>query len=218
MDLPLKFDRNYPQLPLDKNITSPSHTLHDAHPLPLKNRERRLRFRHHSTLLSAVLWRLVCALLSTVAEVWTAIPVASVYHPATRCPRSLARPQCAAKRTHRAGLLEPHLATVAEEQRAVHLQQNRSLATVAEEQRAVHLQQNRRSTLQPVAEPQGMPYMSRHTLWRRLMLMRALCLCQSIFAIAIPGCWLQAWSMPLGPKLCCWSAACPSSRWCGHTG
>jgi hypothetical protein len=33
MDLHLKFDRNYPQLPLDKNITIPSHTLHGARPL-----------------------------------------------------------------------------------------------------------------------------------------------------------------------------------------
>jgi hypothetical protein len=33
MDLPLKFDRNYPQLPLDKNITSPSRTLHGVRPL-----------------------------------------------------------------------------------------------------------------------------------------------------------------------------------------
>jgi hypothetical protein len=42
MDLPLKFDRNYPQLPLDKNITS--HTLHGARPLSLKDRERQLGF------------------------------------------------------------------------------------------------------------------------------------------------------------------------------
>jgi hypothetical protein len=33
MDLPLKFDRNYPQLPLDKNTTSPSRTLHGVPPL-----------------------------------------------------------------------------------------------------------------------------------------------------------------------------------------
>jgi hypothetical protein len=45
MDLLLKFDRNYPQLPLDKNIASPSATLHGARPLSLKDRERRLGFR-----------------------------------------------------------------------------------------------------------------------------------------------------------------------------
>jgi hypothetical protein len=121
----LKFDRNYPQLPLDKNITSPSRILHGARPLSLKDRERQLGFRSANIrsavaaggrlLLSAA--TVVCYPRAVAAGLcsYPRLPrYELLYFPYSRLPvlcyllaRSLDH---SALRTDGTGLLEPHLA------------------------------------------------------------------------------------------------------------